>query len=53
MKKGFLIDMDGVIYSGDTMIPGADTFIASLQKEKIPFLFRLYKEKMKEVELQE
>ncbi len=39
MKKGFLIDMDGVIYSGDTMIPGADTFIASLQKEKIPFLF--------------
>lgn len=39
MKKGFLIDMDGVIYSGDTMIPGADTFIQTLQKEKIPFLF--------------
>ncbi len=39
MKKGFLIDMDGVIYSGDTMIEGADSFIASLQKEKIPFLF--------------
>lgn len=31
--------MDGVIYSGDTMIKGADTFIATLQKEGIPFLF--------------
>lgn len=39
MKRGFLIDMDGVIYSGDTMIEGADTFIATLQKGKIPFLF--------------
>lgn len=39
MKKGFLIDMDGVIYSGDTMIPGADKFIETLQKENIPFLF--------------
>lgn len=39
MKKGFLIDMDGVIYGNDTLIPGADTFIATLQKKKIPFLF--------------
>ncbi|MBC9795964.1 HAD-IIA family hydrolase [Sinomicrobium weinanense] len=39
MKKGLLIDMDGVIYSGDTMIEGADTFIAALQKNQIPFLF--------------
>lgn len=39
MKKGFLIDMDGVIYGNDTLIPGADTFIAELQKKKIPFLF--------------
>lgn len=39
MKKGFLIDMDGVIYGNDTLIPGADTFIKTLQKEKIPFLF--------------
>lgn len=39
MKRGFLIDMDGVIYSGDKMIPGADTFIKTLQKEEIPFLF--------------
>lgn len=39
MKKGFLIDMDGVIYNGDVLISGADTFIATLQKQSIPFLF--------------
>lgn len=39
MKKGFLIDMDGVIYGNDTLIPGADHFIAELKKRKIPFLF--------------
>ncbi|WP_027395910.1 HAD-IIA family hydrolase [Aquimarina latercula] len=39
MKKGFLIDMDGVIYSGDDLIPGSDIFIKELQKRKIPFLF--------------
>lgn len=39
MKKGFLIDMDGVIYSGNDLIPGADTFIKTLQDENIPFLF--------------
>jgi len=27
MKHGLLIDMDGVIYSGETLIQGADTFI--------------------------
>ena len=39
MKKGFLIDMDGVIYGNDLLIPGADNFIEQLQKKKIPFLF--------------
>ena len=39
MKKGFLIDMDGVIYENNTLIPGADKFIHELQKKKIPFLF--------------
>ena len=39
MKNGLLIDMDGVIYGGDIMIPGADAFIATLVKEKIPFTF--------------
>ena len=39
MKKGFLLDMDGVIYSGAELIPGADTFIQNLRERKIPFLF--------------
>lgn len=38
-KKGFLIDMDGVIYSGNDLIPGADTFITELKRKKVPFLF--------------
>ena len=39
MKQGLLIDMDGVIYVGDEMIQGADTFIAYLLKNDIPFIF--------------
>jgi NagD protein len=36
---GFLIDMDGVIYRGSELIPGAKEFINMLLKEDIPFLF--------------
>lgn len=36
---GFLIDMDGVIYSGDNLIPGADTFIKNLVRQDVPFTF--------------
>ncbi len=39
MNVGFLIDMDGVIYKGSNLIPGADRFIAQLQKQGVPFLF--------------
>src|SRR5688500_13645467 len=39
MAQGFLIDMDGVIYGGDVMIPAADEFVARLLKENIPFTF--------------
>ena len=39
MKKGFLIDMDGVIYSNNNLIPGADKFIKQLQDKGVPFLF--------------
>ena len=39
MAKGLLIDMDGVIYAGDSLIPGADQFIHSLLKENVPFMF--------------
>ncbi len=39
MSRGCLIDMDGVIYRGTELIPGADQFIKRLTTEKIPFLF--------------
>lgn len=39
MSKGFLIDMDGVIYSGNDLIEGADIFIAELKQRNLPFLF--------------
>src|SRR6187549_3003211 len=39
MAQGLLIDMDGVIYGGDTLIPGADQFITRLLKKDIPFMF--------------
>lgn len=39
MAKGLLIDMDGVVYGGDMLIPGADEFIAMLLKKDIPFMF--------------
>lgn len=37
--KGYLIDMDGVIYRGKELIPGAKDFIGLLQDKNIPFLF--------------
>lgn len=36
---GYLIDMDGVIYRGGHLIPGADHFINGLRKENTPFRF--------------
>lgn len=39
MSRGFLIDMDGVIYRGSAMIDGAARFIDQLMSRKIPFLF--------------
>ncbi len=38
-KHGFLIDMDGVIYRGSQLIPGADTLIKTLREKQIPFMF--------------
>ncbi len=37
--KGYLIDMDGVVYRGTELIPGADLFIEQLKARDIPFLF--------------
>lgn len=39
MGYGFLIDMDGVIYKEDELIPGAKEFIDSLLDRGVPFLF--------------
>jgi NagD protein len=39
MRRGFLIDMDGVIYRGSSLIAGADLFIQRLNRENIRYLF--------------
>ncbi len=37
MNHGYLIDMDGVLYRGPELIPGADHFIRQLRERGIPF----------------
>ena len=39
MTKAYLIDMDGVIYRGAELIPGAAEWIEHLLRTKTPFLF--------------
>ena len=39
MTCGYLIDMDGVIYRGTNVIPGAQAFINTLLSRRIPFTF--------------
>ncbi len=38
-KKGYIIDMDGVIYHGNMVLPGAKEFVDWLSREKKNFLF--------------
>ncbi len=38
-KPGFIIDMDGVIYHGNQLIPGATEFIGWLEKQGKKYLF--------------
>ena len=38
-KKGFIIDMDGVIYHGNRLLSGAKDFVKTLQDNNKPFLF--------------
>ncbi|HSQ57141.1 MAG TPA: HAD-IIA family hydrolase [Gemmata sp.] len=38
-KFGFLIDMDGVLYRGAELIPGAERFVRELLTRGIPFRF--------------
>ena len=39
MKTGYLIDMDGVIYRENKLIPGAVEFVQALLGVGVPFLF--------------
>jgi NagD protein len=39
MKTGYLIDMDGVIYRENHLIPGAADFVQALRATGTPFLF--------------
>lgn len=39
MRYGFLLDMDGVIYRGSELIPGAQAFVNQLITHETPFLF--------------
>jgi len=39
MKTGYLIDMDGVIYRENNLIPGAADFVQALRNTNTPFLF--------------
>lgn len=38
-KKGFICDMDGVIYHGNRLLPGVKEFVAWLQEENKQYLF--------------
>ena len=38
-KKGFICDMDGVIYHGNNILPGVKEFVSWLQEENKSFLF--------------
>lgn len=37
--SGFMIDMDGTVYKGGDLIPGATDFISALKDKGIPFVF--------------
>lgn len=38
-KKGYICDMDGVIYHGNRLLPGAQAFVDFLQRENKEYLF--------------
>lgn len=50
--KGFICDMDGVIYRGNELLPGVNAFIQWLNREKKDFLFLTNNSKYTPKELQ-
>lgn len=51
-KKGFICDMDGVIYHGNRLLPGVKEFVDWLQREGKNFLFLTNSSKYSPQELQ-
>ena len=37
--RAFIFDMDGVIYRGHEVVPGAAEFIANLRQAGVPFIY--------------
>ncbi|MEE1243386.1 MAG: HAD-IIA family hydrolase, partial [Frisingicoccus sp.] len=52
-KKGFICDMDGVIYHGNKVLPGVKEFINWLQQENKEYLFLTNNSGMTPKELQQ
>jgi len=52
-KKGFICDMDGVIYHGNKLLPGVKEFVDWLKKEKKQFIFLTNSSERTPKELQE
>jgi len=52
-RKGFIIDMDGVIYHGNSLLPGVKEFVSWLQQENKKFLFLTNSSERTPGELQE
>ena len=52
-KKGFICDMDGVIYHGNRLLPGAKEFVDWLQREGKEYLFLTNNSGMTQKELQQ
>ncbi len=52
-KKGFICDMDGVIYHGDKILPGVREFVSWLQKENKQYLFLTNNSSLTQKELQQ
>ena len=52
-KKGFLCDMDGVIYHGNSLLPGAVDFVEWLAQENKKFLFLTNSSERSPMELQQ
>lgn len=52
-KKGFIIDMDGVIYKGNKVLPSVREFIEWLQREEKQYLFLTNNSGMTPMELRQ